>query len=859
MLCSPLGLTAAVLLAAVVVLAVVAPLIWQGRADAVQSAEILQGPSSAHPVGTDLLGRDILARVLVATRLSVALALLATGIGVTVGLLLGTAPVLLGRRVGRWIGALINIAVAFPSLLLALFFAVIFGVGAKGAVLAIGFATAPGFARLTQTMAATISGRDFIAAARVAGIGRMRILIRHVLPNIAEPLVVSATMAAGTALLSFASLSFLGLGVQAPSYDWGRLLGEGLAQIYVHPAGALAAGVAVVLAAMAFNLAGEAVARAIGLRSPGHRRRAEETPAPESPATGPEPEAPLHPLLAVENLRVSFPSGAGEVTPVRGVSLTMRPGEAIGIVGESGSGKSLTALAIAQLIERPGRVRADRLEFLGTDLTDEERRPEGNRRGAAAASDSTAAPQNEPSFDGERAAVVGSAGVGSVAGPQNESSFGRERHLEGGDGGAAAADSAVASQNEPSFGRERQLEGGERGAASADSPVASQNEPSFDGERAAVVGPAGTGSVADLQNEPSFGRERPAAVGSAGVGSAAGSQNESSFGDGGGRREGAGSGRSARRRLLGTSLAMVFQDPMTSLNPTHRVGRQLAEVVREHQRADRRTAWRRAVDRLSAVRITDAERRARQLPHEFSGGMRQRAMIGMGVMANPKLIIADEPTTALDVTVQRQVLQLLANIRAAEQVGLLFISHDVTVVGQVCDRVLVMYAGRVVEDLPTGALLHDARHPYTRALVAAVPDMTTDRSLPLAVIPGRPPDPYDMPAGCPYAPRCPLATDQCRSHDPALTSYAAGRRVACWHADLAPAAVADNHTDGEPENRTDEVLDDSVDEQTESRVDGAPENRMDEVPGNRTDEVPDDRIGEVPDDQIAAPLGGDRS
>ncbi|MDY7088202.1 MAG: dipeptide/oligopeptide/nickel ABC transporter permease/ATP-binding protein [Actinomycetota bacterium] len=615
---SPLGITAAVLLLVVLVLAVVAPLIWQDRADTVQSAEILQGPSAAHPVGTDLLGRDILARVLVATRMSVGLALLATAIGVTAGLLLGTAPALLGRRVGRWIGALINIAVAFPSLLLALFFAVIFGVGARGAVLAIGFATAPGFARLTQTMAATISGRDFIAAARVAGIGRVRILLRHVLPNIAEPLVVSATMALGAALLSFAGLSFLGLGVQAPGYDWGRLLGEGLAQIYVHPAGALAAGVAVVLAAMAFNLTGEAVARAIGLRSPHPGKSAGRAPDHELPRAEAGPDGPEQPLLAVENLRVGF----GEVTPVRGVSLTVRRGEAIGIVGESGSGKSLTALAIAQLVAPPGRVHADRLEFLGADLT--------------------------------------------------------------------------------------------------------------------------------------------------------------------------GPGRKEHRRLLGTSLAMVFQDPMTSLNPVHRVGRQLAEVVREHQGADRRSAWQRAVDRLSAVRIPDAARRAKQLPHEFSGGMRQRAMIGMGVMANPALIIADEPTTALDVTVQRQVLQLLAGIRAAERVGLLFISHDVTVVGQVCDRVLVMYAGRIVEDLPTAGLLHDARHPYTRALVAAVPDMTTDRDAPLAVIPGRPPDPHNLPAGCPYAPRCPLASERCRTEDPPLTAYGEGRRVACWHADLAPAVVPDD-------------------------------------------------------------------
>jgi peptide/nickel transport system permease protein len=169
--------------------------------------------------------------------------------------------------------------------------------------------------------------------------------------------------------------------------------------------------------------------------------------------------------------------------------------------------------------------------------------------------------------------------------------------------------------------------------------------------------------------------------------------------------------------------------------------------------------------------------------------MRQRAMIGMGLMAEPSLIIADEPTTALDVTVQRQVLQLLAAIRADRELGLLFISHDVTVVGQVCERVLVMYAGRIVEDLPTTALRRDARHPYTRALLAAVPDMETDRDRPLAVIPGRPPDPYALPTGCAFAPRCPLATAVCREEDPPLAAYGNGRRVACWHADLAPAVV----------------------------------------------------------------------
>ena len=176
------------------------------------------------------------------------------------------------------------------------------------------------------------------------------------------------------------------------------------------------------------------------------------------------------------------------------------------------------------------------------------------------------------------------------------------------------------------------------------------------------------------------------------------------------------------------------------------------------------------MDRLRAVRIPRPEHRARQFPHELSGGMRQRAMIGMAVMGEPALVIADEPTTALDVTVQRQVLRLLKSIQAGTggsgDMALLFISHDITVVGQVCDRVLVMYAGRIVENLPTADLAAHARHPYTRALLAAVPSMETSRELPLAVIPGRPADPADLPAGCAFAARCAFADAKCRAGRP---------------------------------------------------------------------------------------------
>lgn len=231
----------------------------------------------------------------------------------------------------------------------------------------------------------------------------------------------------------------------------------------------------------------------------------------------------------------------------------------------------------------------------------------------------------------------------------------------------------------------------------------------------------------------------------------------------------------AHRHLLGTSLGMVFQDPTSSFNPTQRIGPQLAEAARHHHGMTRRQASARAVDMLRAVRVPAAERRARQYPHEFSGGMRQRAMIGMGLTGRPALIVADEPTTALDVTVQRQVLELLQSVRAAQDTAIVFISHDITVVSQLCDRIMVMYAYRIVEDLPAAELTTAARHPYTRALVAAVPDMHTDLNRPLMVIPGRPVLPTDVPQGCAFAPRCPLADAHCTEADPPLDTDEAGR------------------------------------------------------------------------------------
>ena len=242
-----------------------------------------------------------------------------------------------------------------------------------------------------------------------------------------------------------------------------------------------------------------------------------------------------------------------------------------------------------------------------------------------------------------------------------------------------------------------------------------------------------------------------------------------------------------RRRLLGTTLPMVFQNPGTTLNPALRVGRQLAEVSEVHDGMGRAEATRRAADKLGAVAIAAPERRLRSYPHELSGGMKQRAVIAMGLMGRPKLFVADEPTTALDVTVQRQILDLLQQVNRDEGAAVVFISHDISAVAELCGRIVVMYGGRVVEEVGVDRVGDGcAAHPYTRALLAAVPDLSVDRQRPLTTIPGRPPDPRRTDPGCAFAPRCPRADERCRVDRPPLGEIAGDWRVACWHP----------HTDG---------------------------------------------------------------
>ena len=233
------------------------------------------------------------------------------------------------------------------------------------------------------------------------------------------------------------------------------------------------------------------------------------------------------------------------------------------------------------------------------------------------------------------------------------------------------------------------------------------------------------------------------------------------------------------RQIRGKQIAMIFQDPMSSLNPVYPVGRQIEESLRLHLGMNKQEARARAVELLDTVGIPVPEERVKDYPHQLSGGMQQRAMIAMAIACQPDLLIADEPTTALDVTIQAQVIELLAELRRELGMAVILITHELALVAGFCDRVAVMYAGSIVEYAPVHELFARPQHPYTLGLMQAVPTITGDRSEQLSNIPGSPPDLVGLPQGCPYAPRCPYVRDACREMMPTLEDRGAGHPVRC--------------------------------------------------------------------------------
>ncbi|TDV56226.1 dipeptide/oligopeptide/nickel ABC transporter permease/ATP-binding protein [Actinophytocola oryzae] len=633
---SPSGWASLVAIAVLALVSVVSWPIFGHAATTVDIVQSLQVPTPQHWLGTDQLGRDLLARLLTATPLSLGLALGSVVISAVVGIPLGALAAVLGRHVRGVLLRAFDTLLAFPGIILGIYACVVIGRGALGPMIGVGIAGSFAYARIASALAMSVGGREYVQAARVVGVGRGTLLFRHVLPNVADALIITTTVNISGAIVAISGLSFLGLGVQPPTSDWGRLLTDGISQISVNPASALAPAAAIALTALTFGFFGEALARATNplLASRQSAKRKGRRTAPlsvteQADLPGAEPDAGA--VLEVRNLSVLFPGPNGApLRLVKGVSFRVGRGERVGIVGESGSGKTMTAMAVASLIPHPG-------------VTE-----------------------------------------GSIL-----------------------------------------LDGNEIGRSDAVRRM-SEHE------------------VATL---------------------------------------------------LSRELAVVYQDPMSSLNPALTIGTQLTEAIRQHRGMSRGDAVRRAVERLGEVHIPAAGRQLGRYPNHLSGGMRQRVMIAMALMDEPRLLIADEPTTALDVTIQAQIMELLAEVNQRHDTATILISHNLGLINQNSDRVLVMYAGHIVEELVTSHI-QDARHPYTLALLAAVPDMTKPRDQPLADIPGQPPDVADPPPGCPYQPRCPLAVGRCAEEMPPLLARADGQRVACWVAndDLATHRTAELST-----------------------------------------------------------------
>ncbi|HEY3846390.1 MAG TPA: dipeptide/oligopeptide/nickel ABC transporter permease/ATP-binding protein [Acetobacteraceae bacterium] len=587
---------------AIALIAISAPLLGLPNPVAMDVAHRLAPPSAAHWLGQDEFGRDVLSRLVWGARVSLSVSAASASLACVVGVTLGLVGGFLGSVAELLAIRSMDVVLCFPPLLLALLVVTLFGPGAGTLIPVLSLVYLPGFVRVVYAGVLSVRSHEYVEAMRALGAGRLRIMLRTILPNIGGPILVQFSLAAASAIVLESGLSFLGLGVVPPAPSWGLMIGSGRTTMAQAPLLLLWPCLALALTILAMNALCDALRDAVDPHSTQPRYGRARILAALAPGLLPE----IGPVLEVRGLTVEIETPSGTIRPVHEVSLRVGAGETLAIVGESGSGKSLTGLAIMGLLPNAARVAAGVAWIDGQDVL---RLDEG-----------------------------------------------------------------------------------------------------------------------------------------------------------------------ALRRLRGTNMAMVFQDPLSSLNPVHRIGAQIVEAIRAHRHVSAAAAHAQAVKLLEHVGIPDPLRRARAFPHELSGGMRQRAMVAMAIANHPRLLIADEPTTALDVTIQAQVLELLATLKREQRMGLVFITHSLPVVAEIADQVSVMYAGEIVEQGSVAAIFERPLHPYTAALLRSAP--ADDGSMP-EPIPGTVPPPHDLPLGCLFATRCVYRIDTCDAARPPLVNAQHEHRTRC--------------------------------------------------------------------------------
>ncbi len=548
-----------------------------------------------HILGTDELGRDAYSRLIYGTRISMQASLLGVAIAMIVGLPIGLLAGFIGGRFDRAVMWIVDIIFSLPGILIAFGVIAVLGNGLLNAMIAVGIVLSTRFSRLARGIVLAEREELYVDGARVGGLPTRTIIFKHILPNIAPPLIVQTSLLFGAVILIEAGLSFLGVGVPVSEPSWGRMLADSRSLLSTNPFLSIPPGVAIALTVLAWNVLGDGLRDALGRDITNNQLTTvnsskQETTASKKPSHI-DSRTARNAALILENIEVRFPSPRGEdVVILNNVSYAVMPGETLGIVGESGSGKSMSVMASMGIIPSPGQVSAGTVRLGQKSLT----------------------------------------GM-----PESE--------LE---------------------------------------------------------------------------------------------------------------------TLRGKEIAMIFQEPIASLNPALTVGQQLIQPMQKHLGLNKTEAWDRATDLLRQVRIPEPERRMDEYPHQFSGGMAQRVGIARALSCNPSVLIADEPTTALDVTVQGQIIDLLKDLQKDLGLAIVFITHDLGVIAEVADRIAVMYAGEVIETGDVHTVLTNPRHPYTKALLETLPHHGVSGQR-LPVIEGLVPPPTNWPTGCRFHPRCHFATETC--------------------------------------------------------------------------------------------------